>query len=226
MSAADGGWHDLAHPVGPGAPRVATFPAPSVRKRMAMPEDPMSVTDLALCCHIGTHVDAPSHFIAGAPDIDALGLERFCGPGVVLPVQIDPAGTIDVADLRDAGVAVRPGDVVLLSSGWDAHVGTARYDDEHPSLTVAAAEWLVAAGAKLVGFDLPTPDLPLARRPAGFDWPVHKALLGAGVLIAEHLRGLGPLEGRRIEALIAPLNVVGADGAPVRALARAVADER
>ena len=113
---------------------------------------------------------------------------------------------------------------MLLSTGWDEYAGSNRYEDQHPSLAVATARWLVDVGVKLVGVDLPTPDLPLAQRQEGFDWPVHKVLLGAGVLIAEHLRALRALEGRRIEAVLAPLNVGEGDGAPVRALARTVED--
>jgi arylformamidase len=69
--------------------------------------------------------------------------------------------------------------------------------------------------------DLPTPDLPVPRRPAqGFGWPVHKILLSRGVLIAEHLAGLASLSGQRVEIIIGALNVEGADGAPARILAR------
>jgi kynurenine formamidase len=57
-------------------------------------------------------------------------------------------------------------------------------------------------------------------RAEGFGWPVHKILLSRGVLIAEHLTGLAPLSGRRVEIIIGALNVEGADGAPARILAR------
>jgi kynurenine formamidase len=100
--------------------------------------------------------------------------------------------------------------------------GTAAYDD-HPWLSAAAATWLADRQVGLLGIDLPTPDLPVPRRPAeGFGWPVHKILLSRGVLIAEHLTGLAPLAGQRVEIIIGAVNIEGADGAPARILARPV----
>ena len=74
----------------------------------------------------------------------------------------------------------------------------------------------------MVAVDTGTPDLPVALRPDGFTWPVHQILLGAGVLVAEHLTNLAGLTGSRVELVLAPLNIRGADGAPVRALGRPV----
>jgi kynurenine formamidase len=110
---------------------------------------------------------------------------------------------------------------VLIDAGWADRVGTQTYQ-QNPALTVDAAEWLVTQGVKLLGVDFATPDLAVDRRPPGFDWPVHHVLLSQGVLIAENLTNLRPLTGRRIEAMFLALNVVGADGGPVRAVGRMV----
>jgi kynurenine formamidase len=91
----------------------------------------------------------------------------------------------------------------------------------HPALAVSAARWLVDRGVKLLGLDLPTPDLAVPRRPPGFDWPVHKVLLSSGVLVAEHLTGLRELAGRRVEAIFGLIRIEGADRAPALVLARA-----
>jgi len=114
---------------------------------------------------------------------------------------------------------VRSGDIVVLETGWWRHFGTERYA-RHPSLSVEVAEWLVSREVAMVAVDTGTPDLPVPLRPPNFRWPVHHVLLGAGVLIAEHLTNLATLSGLRVELLLAPLNIRGADGAPVRALGR------
>jgi kynurenine formamidase len=72
---------------------------------------------------------------------------------------------------------------------------------------------------KLVALDVATPDMPEAVRPPGFDWPVHRLLLGAGVLIAEHLNRLDQVTGRRFRAYALPIPIVGSDGAPARIVA-------
>jgi len=210
-----GEWLDLSHPLRSDLARIPAFPAPRFERIRAMPADPYNLTDLHMVAHFGTHVDAPSHFIPDGPGLHEIPLERLCGPGVVVPVAAEPFGLIEPGALE----AARPGDIVLLDTGWARHVGGPRYH-EHPSLSVAAAEFLVARGVKLLAVDFPTPDLAVVRRPADFDWPVHHVLLSHGVLIAENVTNLEALSGRRVEAMFLALNVEGADGAPARVVAR------
>lgn len=215
-----GMWTDLSHVLNEEVSRVAMFPAPSFGRFMSFPDDPLNVTEIRMVAHVGTHLDAPSHFIPDGPAIDQIPLGRLHGQGVVWPVRRRAGETIGPDDLDGASPPARPGDMVLLDTGWSRWFGTAAYDD-HPWLSEAAASWLANRQVSLVGMDLPTPDLPVPRRPAqGFGWPVHKILLSRGVLIAEHLTGLASLSGQRVEIIIGALNVEGADGAPARILAR------
>jgi arylformamidase len=213
-------WTDLSHVLNAAVSRVAMFPAPSFGTFMSIPDDPLNVTEIRMVAHVGTHLDAPSHFIPDGPAIDQIPLARLHGQGVVWPVRRRAGETIGPDDLDGASPPARPGDMVLLDTGWARWFGTAAYDD-HPWLSEAAATWLADRQVSLVGMDLPTPDLPVPRRPAeGFGWPVHKILLSRGVLIAEHLTGLASLSGQRVEIIIGALNVEGADGAPARIFAR------
>ncbi len=216
-----GPWIELSHPLRADLSRVAFFPPARFGRIMSMPRDPLNVTEIQMVCHFGTHVDAPCHFIADGPAFHEIPLDRLHGPGVVWRLATEPNGRIDVDALAQAQPALHAGDIVLLDTGWAAHFGTPRYDD-NPSLSDAAATWLVERGAKLLGVDFATPDLAVARRPPGFAWPVHHILLGNGVLIAEHLTNLGTLAGRRIESMFLALNIEGADGAPARVVARPI----
>lgn len=96
----------------------------------------------------------------------------------------------------------RPGlrtvDMMLLHTGWAQWFGIDTYLD-NPALTVAAAQWLVAQGIKLLGVDFATLDLALPTRLPGFDWQVQQVLVSNGVLIAENLADFGPLVRERIE---------------------------
>ncbi len=217
-----GNWIELSHPLRADLARIPFFPAPRFGRIMSMPRDPLNLTEMQMVCHFGTHVDAPNHFIPDGPAFHQIPIDRLHGPGVVWRVDPEPYGVIEAATLARLTPALRPGDIVLLDSGWAGHFGTHRYE-QNPSLSVGAAEWLVAEGAKLVGVDFATPDLAVDRRPAGFDWPVHQVLLSHGVLIAENLTNLHPLAGRRIEAMFLALSIEGADGGPARVVARPVA---
>lgn len=213
------GWHDLTRVLAPDVERVPAFPPPRIERFRSMPADPLNVTSVDFVVHVGTHLDAPVHFIPDGPTISEIPSDRLVGPGVVWHLDCAPGGLIDAADLEKASPALRPGDMVLLDTGWAGRWGTPEYHDS-PSLTVEAAQWLVGNGATLLGVDFPTPDLAPHRRPPGFDWPVHQVLLRHGVLIVEHLAQTAPLAGRRVEAVVGAARIEGADGAPARVLAR------
>jgi len=221
ISGAAGPWIDLSHRLTEGLSRIPMFPQPQIRRLWKIPEHRANVTEVHMVVHHGTHLDAPRHFIADGPAMDEVPLDRLYGPGVVWRFDKGDDGVIDVADLERATPRLRPGDIVLLDTGRARHINTDRYL-RHASLTGEAAAWLVRQGAKLVGVDTATPDLPPGRRPADFAFPVHYTLLSHGVLIAEHVTGLAPLAGRRAEIMFLGLNIAGSDGAPARAIARAV----
>lgn len=214
-----GPWVELSHVITEELSRSPAFPPPAFEKIEELPMDTANVTQIRMTVHHGTHVDAPSHFYLDGPTIDAVPLERLHGEGVVLDVRTDAGGVIGVDTIIRGGPAIQRGDIVVLDTGSWPHIDSERYADA-PSLSVEAASWLVQRGAKLVGIDASTPDLPAHRRPEGFDWPVHQILLGNGVLVAEHMTGLTSLRGRRAEFVFGALPIAGADAGPARVFAR------
>jgi len=218
----DGPWIDLSHPFSPGMPRVPSFRPLSTTRLKCLPADPLNVTEFSMVVHTGTHMDAPFHFYNDGPTFEAIPLDRLHGQGVVWRLDMAPDSVIEPAHLEAVQPALEPGDILVLDTGWSGRVGTPDYD-RHPCLSIAAAAWLVEKRVKLVAFDFATPDLPVARRPAGdFDFPVHRRLLRDGVLICEHLRSARELAGERAEFVFGALSLVGSDGAPARVLARRV----
>jgi len=212
-------WIDLSFPLSSTLSRTPTFPEPRFERIMSMPEHPANLTEMQMVCHFGTHLDAPLHFITDGPAVEEIPMERLYGAGVVLEIEVGDDNLVTADLLERAKPTVRPGDIVIIDTGWSRHVGTERYFD-HPCLTLDAAQWLVEKRAKMLAVDTLTPDLPSKRREEGFTWPVHHELLSRGVLVAELLRPAAELAGRRIEAMFLGLNVAGSDGAPVRVVAR------
>ncbi len=217
-----GPWIDLSHDVGPGMPCASIFPTPAFTRLKQQPKDPFTVTEMRMAVHSGTHVDAPSHFFLDGPAFEAIPLDRLHGPGVVLRIHVEPDALIDAADLERGQPEVRAGDIVAVDTGWADRFGTDEYD-RHPSLTVAAAQWLVDRRVKLFACDFATPDLVYHLRAPGFDWPVHRVLLSHGVLVCEHLKGHAALAGGRAEFIFGALKIRDCDGAPARVLARRIA---
>lgn len=167
--------------------------------------------------HIGTHVDAPFHFISTGKTIESVPLDQLIGPAVCLDVSAKPPAQpvtpemLEAAE-RHAGVRVEKGDILLFRA-WPGH-----HTDEGfmhcAGLNPASVEWVVARGVKVLGCDLASPEDPqdLTR-------PVHMVLLDKGILIMEHVAHLETLPVPRFQFVGLPLRIRGATGSPIRAIA-------
>jgi kynurenine formamidase len=210
---------DLSHLIYDGMPKIPALPDVHVSRFFSLEKGhPLNVTELHLPCHAGTHVDAPVHIVPNGKSIDELPLDNFIGPGAVISVKKNGGDQVTAADLENSGVPVNRGDIVMLHTGWDKKFESADYN-LHPYLSVDAAEWMVKRGVKLFGIDCITVDLPTPLRPKGFDFPVHKVLLGNGVLIAENVTNLGKIVGKKSRILALPLPVRGSDAGHARIVA-------
>ena len=177
----------------------------------------VNVGALTLSVHSGTHADAPFHFDAAGQTVDALPLDAFLGPACVLDVtraksKITLGDLAPVADILPAAPRL-----LLRTGGWP---NSARFPEAVPVLDAPTiVPFLAARGVVLVGLDLPSFDVLDST-----DLPVHRALAGAGIQLLEGLDlSAVPLDekGAAVFELIAlPLLLVGADGAPVRAVLR------
>lgn len=217
-------WVDLSHPLDSRMPRVPFFPKPEFERLYSIPEHQLNVTRMEMVVHTGTHVDSPRHFFNDGPAFEDIPLDRLSGPGIVWPVSVAPGCDVEPKHLVAAEALLQPGDILVLNTGSHRAAGSAAYD-EHPSLTLSAAQWIVDHELKLLAVDTPTPDTAVNRRTKDFNYPVHRLLLAHGVLIAEHLTNLDSLSGRRVEVICNALNITGSDGAPARILARPLGPE-
>jgi kynurenine formamidase len=212
---------DLSHVIYPGMPKIPVLPEVERHQVKSIAQGaPMNISALLLALHIGTHVDAPVHVRDGAASIDELPIDRFSRMAVVAGVDRQPGEEITVADVLAGGPEPQPGDFLFIATGWSERFTDAGYAD-HPSLSRELAAWAVEQGITMVGTDTITPDLPVHRRPAGFDFPIHHTLLDSDVLITENLTNLRPVVGRRVRVHAFPLPVQGGDAGPARVVAEA-----
>ena len=173
----------------------------------------MTVSSYQLGAHAGTHVDAPNHFIKGAPGIDSVPLDALVGPAYVVDLtHVESVVTEEV--LEDAGVPGATERLLLKTSnsGWSRRDSVFDYD--YVSCDASAARWCLERGVRLVGIDYLSVERFHAEED---DFPVHKSLLGEGVAVVEALDLESVPEGR-YELIVLPLLVVGSDAAPARAL--------
>ena len=197
-------FYDVTRPIRSG---MTVYPGdPEVRIERALSIGtgvPANVSAVHLGSHTGTHVDAPAHFREGAPGADKLSLDILIGPACLY--ELEAVGTIDVASLDGLDLGACPR---VLFRVRPQKAG------ETEGLTAAAATVLVRAGVRLVGLEGESADAASSA-----DFPAHRTLLDAGVVILEGL-DLSAVPPGRYELLCLPLKIEGGDGAPARVVLR------
>jgi kynurenine formamidase len=209
---------DLSHLIEAGMTTYKGLPGPHIcdfwtREHSAQFYDDgasFQIGRIDMVANTGTYLDAPFHRFAEGADLGELNLDQLAAlPGLVvrsaeMAVDADAFDGVDVA-----------GKAVLVQTGWDRHWRTEAYQRDHPFLTEAAARRLVAGGARLVGIDSHNIDDTRARTR-----PVHTLLLGAGILICEHMTNLASLPDGGFVFTAVPPRIAGMGTFPVRAFAR------
>lgn len=170
--------------------------------------DSYNLSAVSMSAHLGTHIDAPFHFLERGATLDAIDPARWVSDAVVVDTGDARAITADHA----RAAAPRPGLSVLFRTRNSVLLGERIFVDDFCALTLDAARLLAEAGVNAVGIDYLS--VESYADPA---YPVHGVLLSAGVLIAENL-DLRLAEPGEYTLVLAPLRIAGADGAPARAL--------
>ena len=174
---------------------------------------------VVLGTHIGTHADAPRHFIPNGQTIDEIPLDVLIGPATVVDFTgCQPLQPIDIADLEQKLHGKIPARLILRT-GWSEYFGNLKFYNEYPFLSENAAQWLVEKGVRLIAMDTPSPDNPAHSRGTPKDSPNHKVLLGAEVVLVEYLANLKSLTAPEVELIVLPLKLKGCDGSPARCVA-------
>jgi kynurenine formamidase len=185
--------------------------------------------------HVGTHFDAPSHWITGRDraDLASVPPEHLVGPAVVIDrvaeTEADPDHVLTLDDLRaweSQHGDLPEGGWLLLRTGWDVRAHDAEAflnagfgQPRSPGFDAACARFIAedsglrGVGVETVGID--------AGAAGGFDppFPVHHYLLGAGKYGITQLANVGRLPATGALLVVAPLKLVGGTGSPVRVLA-------
>jgi kynurenine formamidase len=212
---------DLSHVIANGTVTHRGLPAPiicdylsreSSRSRYA-PGTEFHIAKIEMVANTGTYIDCPFHRFADGRDFSQIGIEQLADiDAIVVRAERRDSLAIGVEYFRGLEIRNR---AVLVHTGWDRHWNTQAYLGEHPFLTEEAAAYLLECGVKLVGIDSMNID-----DTRGNARPVHSGLLGAGILIAEHLCNLSALPDEGFAFSAIPPRFKGVGTFPVRAMAR------
>jgi arylformamidase len=171
--------------------------------------DICNLGSFAMSMHGGTHIDAPLHFIAAGNSVTEMAPELFWGRAKV--VELDTHTAVGVTDLSRH--PIEAGDRILLKIPANQALGDSTvFSPALIGIHPAAAAWLAARGAALVGIDCGSVD-----HPRNSDYEAHRILLSAGVVILENIDLSAVAAGEYYLACF-PLRLRGANGSPVRAV--------
>ena len=179
--------------------------------------DGWNATTLSLYSHCGTHMDAPVHFGVGMQTIDAICPESFIGPAWVADVRpVESRGLIEPEHLGAIPKGFKPGDSLLVCTGWSDYYGQSRFRDELPRISAGLARWCVDNKVRMLGVEPPSvADVNDIEELTA----VHRILFEGSVIVVEGLANLASLSRPKVTFIALPLKIAGGDGAPVRAIA-------
>lgn len=210
---------DLSHTVFDGLVTYKGLPAPVIcdflsretsRSRYDEGTE-FQIGKIEMVANTGTYIDCPFHRYAHGKDLSQMEIEAFAElEGITIFAENTTEVGVDFfkgKDLRNKAV--------LVHTGWAKHWNTEKYFDNHPYITGDAAEYLRDQKVKLVGIDSHNIDDTRGRTR-----PVHTVLLGAEILIAEHLCNLDKLPESGYAFSAVPPKVKGMGTFPVRAFAK------
>ena len=141
---------------------------------------------LCLATHIGTHVDAPYHFVPGAATVDEMPLEKYMGPAILIDLRDAALGleplTIEQVQAAGGVPGALPGKIAVLFTAWaENESGGPRFYGHGPYLGTDTAAYLADNGVNAVAVDFPIDKHPPTPQSTIHDFPVHRLLLGQGI---------------------------------------------
>ena len=182
------------------------------------------VSSVSQGLHTGAHIDSPLHVFKDGITTAEISLDQVIGEAVTLDLSFVGANhKITIDDLKRGGAdKVKKRDIVLLRTDWtDKMYGKwPDYFTQSPFFPPESAEWLVAKDPKSIGFDFF--EEYCARLPdfTSEDFPMHRVILGAGIVIMEGITNLGALPRQRVPFYAPFYKIEGTEGAPARFFAQ------
>jgi kynurenine formamidase len=212
---------DLSHTIENGLITYKGLPAPIIcdylsrkeSKKIYGDEAEFHIGKIEMVANTGTYIDCPFHRFAEGTDFTQIGLERFTDLDAIV-INIHYSKTLEITEEHIKQYEIK-NRAVLFHTGWDKYWNTDKYYENNPHLTKSCAEYLRDSKVKLVGIDSLNIDST-----KGKSRPVHTTLLGAQILIVEHLCNLNslPKDGFKFSAI--PPKIKGIGSFPVRAMAK------
>lgn len=211
---------DLTHTIDNDMPVYPGTEGPSLTQATTYEKDGYKETLMHMFSHVGTHMDAPAHLLAGHKTLDEFEPQQFVGKALIVDCRhLGEGDKITMKEVCAKGEErAKAAEYLIFMTGWDKRWGDESYFGEYPIITDEVADFAIETGKKGLGFDVigldPISDLNLT---------LHKKVFNASdMVIIENLCHLDEVyeqSGCEFTLVAAPIKYKNADGAPIRALA-------
>lgn len=202
--------YDLTLPISPSTLTYPGDPKPIIRRVQSIDETSrLNVSEFVLNCHVGTHVDAPLHFLSNGPSLGTYPISAFVGPAQV--IDIDPNIDIIRPEHLESQMISRDQHLLLRTKNADL-IEASDFSDAYTYLSPESAEYLATLEPRSIGFDYYSVDGPESS-----DFPAHLAFARHGLLVFVCLRLQTVSPGHYFFSGL-PLRLENVEAAPVRAL--------
>lgn len=160
--------YDLSQPLNQEVSFWPYYPPFEVKYIKRKSEHGVNAQYIQTSNHVGTHLDAPRHFVTGGRTIDQIPLEWLYGPAAIVDLsdEMDELDVYTPAMIEDR-VEVREGDILVLHTGWEKHAQFGSEPDEekyihrHPGAHPDMVPWLLQKKIHIWALDVVSTDHPM-----------------------------------------------------------------
>jgi len=160
--------YDLSQPLNQEVSFWPYYPPFEVKYIKRKAEHGVNAQYIQTSNHMGTHLDAPRHFVTGGMTIDEIPMDWLYGPGVIVNLA-EELDELDVytPQMIESHVEVRDGDILLLHTGWGKYAQFGSQPDEekyihrHPGAHPDLVPWLLEKKIHIWGLDAISTDHPM-----------------------------------------------------------------
>jgi len=210
-------WIDISYPIEDGMlywPQEPEPPSITTRSSTVEEEGTVTMTEMVMNTHHGTHVDSPRHFMPDGITIDEMPLDTIMGPARIIEIKDKELVRPEELESHD----IQPGERILFKTVNSSYYRRGEFVEDFVHLRSEAASFLREKRISVVGIDYLAigsfkDRLELIR--------VHRILLSSGIWIIEALDLSNVTQGR-YEIICLPVRIAQGDAAQARAIVRPI----
>ncbi|MEK6220654.1 MAG: cyclase family protein [Chloroflexota bacterium] len=160
--------YDISQPLNQDVPFWPFYPPFEVKYIKRKSEHGVNAQYIMTSNHMGTHMDAPRHFVTSGKTIDQLPLEWLFGDGVIVDIS-DEMSDLEIftPEMLESKADIKDGDILFIHTGWHKHAQFGSEPDEekyiqrHPGPHHSIVDWLLNKKIHLWGVDMISTDHPM-----------------------------------------------------------------